>query len=583
MRERSATTLMPLSFNYRDAYGRGITSILNDIDWQNGGIAGHTKFPREPTLKLLLIDYAENHNAMSLSAAKHWLEAMALGGIRDQLDGGFHRYSTEPTWSIPHFEKMLYDNAQLLSLYTEAYRVTGSPLFQQVAVGIAGYLQSEMAAPAGGFFSSQDAESVGEEGRSYLWSEAEITSIIGVSHTRALLEFYELIPMPAEENPIASRDVGVLRIKLALSQTSDGAFDASRIAAALSSTETDRRRLLAARSRKFPLARDEKIIVGWNAMTISALTRAADVFQQPTYLKLAKEAAERVWRDAFHRSSGRLAHEIINAKASGEGFAEDYALLANAYLTVADSTHEDIWNRRALTLTQALIKRFYSQGALSERVSSRDLIVRPLDSGDDTMPSARTAMIELLLHLRESGVSVGNADLESRILSTVGIALDKHPERWPELLAALRPTLIGEPPNSSVPAAGSIRSVRSADHVTAAGKLAHGAQIVVAVSIEPGFHINANPASGDFLIPTELSILGYPNLQVHYPQGTLMKSGFATEGIEVLQGKVELSAALYGEVAPADDTVYAELAIQACTDESCLPPDILKFPIEREP
>src|SRR4051812_18470403 len=168
------------SIKAADWLGAARAAILEDYDSTNGGLGhGHMKFPRAPALHLLLVNCDLSRDPQALQALTNTLDAMALGGIHDHLAGGFHRYSTEPTWSIPHFEKMLYDNAQLLGLYAEGYRITQNPLYRQIVEDLADYLAREMMAPGGAFYAAQDAEVAGEEGVSYLWRQSEIESILG--------------------------------------------------------------------------------------------------------------------------------------------------------------------------------------------------------------------------------------------------------------------------------------------------------------------------------------------------------------------------------------------------------------------
>src|SRR5439155_3171910 len=168
---------------------RAREALARGFDPDNAGFsrAQGPKFPHEPMLELLLTDYQVNRTEDSLRMVRKALDAMAYGGIRDHLAGGFHRYSTEPTWSVPHFEKMLYDNAQLLRLYAETYQITRDPLYKAVALELSNYLTREMSAPEGGFYTAQDAEVNGEEGASYAWARPEIIPVLGAQDAPRLL------------------------------------------------------------------------------------------------------------------------------------------------------------------------------------------------------------------------------------------------------------------------------------------------------------------------------------------------------------------------------------------------------------
>src|SRR6266851_1894946 len=196
--------------------GHAETSFMIRLDPQYGGLLsdGGLKFPHEPAIELMLTDYSTHRDPRVRQWVVSTLDAIAYGGIWDHVGNGFHRYSTEPTWSIPHFEKMLYDNAQLLQIYAEAYQATSIPLYRQVAEDVATYLSQRMAAPAGGFYAAQDAEVAGQEGVSYLWTRREIESVLGKEASARFLQVYRLTPLPAQAaNTLElGKDEGVLRV-----------------------------------------------------------------------------------------------------------------------------------------------------------------------------------------------------------------------------------------------------------------------------------------------------------------------------------------------------------------------------------
>jgi uncharacterized protein YyaL (SSP411 family) len=229
--------------------------ILGQRDKVYGGLEGGsgTKFPQSPVLNLLLTDYRMNGTAESLQAVSEMLDAMALGGTHDHLGGGMHRYSTEPTWSVPHFEKMLYDNAQLVGLYADYYAITHEPLARDMAVDLAGYLAKRLTAPDGGFYTAEDADIEGTEGKTYLWTRTEITDVLDSADADRLFDLYELTPLPNEPS-----GPGVLRIRrdqIASKQNRASLHDRVAELAPL------RIKLLQVRDRRQQPARDDKIIV----------------------------------------------------------------------------------------------------------------------------------------------------------------------------------------------------------------------------------------------------------------------------------------------------------------------------------
>jgi uncharacterized protein YyaL (SSP411 family) len=578
------------TFNPAVALSRALVEVLNDVDPVNGGIgSGPQKFPREPILALLLSDYRSSHSTRVREALVGTLDAMALGGLHDHLGGGFHRYSTEPTWSVPHFEKMLYDNAQLLGIFAEAYQQTYSPLYGQVANHIAGYLAQQMAAPRGGFYAAQDAEVNGREGVSYLWSRKEIESILGDTEAATFLQVYSLTPVP--NAGVGGDDVGaergVLRVRMPVADTLKrvGATD---MASALAALAPDRARLLAVRDRRAQPARDEKIVVAWNALAIDALARSAEVLRQPAYLDLAKRTAERLWKDAYNPRTGELTHEIFRGRAQVHGYLDDYALLGIAFLSLADATRETVWRDRAARLATALLSRFFREGTLATTIAAADLVILPQDDGDNTMPSGTSATVELLARLEAATGKPDYADVVQRIVSGLASTVRDHPQVWASTVVALNRYSVPESAEAQQrtarPSASGQPSVpNTADHVRARGE-AHGAldhdDITVTLVVDKDYHVNANPASFDYLIPTRLSIDGLTDMRVTYPAAIVIKPKFAPDGLKVYEGTVTIRA-----IAPKDTVVRGKpiagnVRVQACNDEICLPPATLPVTIE---
>lgn len=284
-------------------------SFLAQFDSEHGGIGSASsgqKFPRSPDLALLLSSFRIQGDEAARLAVTKTLDAMVFGGLHDHLAGGFHRYSTEPTWSIPHFEKMLYDNVQLLQLYAESFELTGNALHRQTAYDVANYLTREMTAPAAaGFFTAQDAQIDGIEGQSYVWARSEITAVLGESAARRFFAVYELTPLPEQTAPgvadlpsRAGEPAGVLRVRVPIDRTlNEAGFDDA--AAMLTSLAPQRGRLLAARNQRRQPARDEKILIGLNGLAITAFTVAGRALNEPKFTTLALTVANRIWTAAY--------------------------------------------------------------------------------------------------------------------------------------------------------------------------------------------------------------------------------------------------------------------------------------------
>jgi len=277
----------------------GRDQMLRRRDTFAGGFdgGGGAKFPQSPILGLLLADYRLNARSESLLTVIEALDAMAYGGIHDHLAGGLHRYSTEPTWSVPHFEKMLYDNAQLLGLYADLYAIARQPLARAMAADIVGYLTSRMAAPEGAFYTAEDAEVDGKEGESYLWSRAEITQILGTADAERFFAVYELTPLPTEP-----RGAGILRVR---TDRTGMIKERAKLSSELEALAPLRGKLLEVRDRRKQPLRDEKIVVALNGLTIAARARGSSIRQ--TGMGHVGEARGRISLEPRLRREGRQA------------------------------------------------------------------------------------------------------------------------------------------------------------------------------------------------------------------------------------------------------------------------------------
>jgi uncharacterized protein len=357
-----------------------------DAAW--GGFGQAPKFPQPMTLEFLLRCHLRGYEG-ALGMAELTLDRMATGGIFDQLGGGFHRYSTDGRWLVPHFEKMLYDNAQLLRVYTHAWQVTGAERHRRVARRTADYLLRELRHSDGGFFSSQDADSEGVEGKFFVWSWDELAGIAGEPVARWLGATPEgnwegtnvlWTPRPAEA---VAEEAGLPVEELE-----------RQLQAALP-------RLLEAREARVHPATDDKVLAAWNGLAISALAEAGRTFGEPRYLDAAVAAAEFVL-GALRGPGGRLLRAWRDGRQGGPGYLDDHACMAEACLTLYETTFDLRWLREAKRLATALIELFadpqgdgfYQTGADAER-----LVVRPRELFDNAVPAGASVAADVLQRL----------------------------------------------------------------------------------------------------------------------------------------------------------------------------------------
>jgi uncharacterized protein len=384
----------PLSEDLLRTAHRGLRDAF-DPEW--GGFGSAPKFPQPMTLEFLLRCHLRGYEG-ALELVTTTLDRMAAGGIYDQLGGGFHRYSTDRIWLVPHFEKMLYDNAQLARLYLHAYQVTGRDRYREVAGETLEYLLREMRNPAGGFFSAQDADSEGVEGKSYVWSWDELVEVAG----RDVASFLGASPGGNWEG------ANVLR-------RTEGEAPADLGEA--------RARLRTRREERPQPDTDDKVLAGWNGLAIEAFAEAGRVLGEPAFVKAAVEAADFVL-EHLRRDDGRLLRAWREGRTSGPAYADDHALLASACLALYETTFEVRWFAEARRLADDLVRLFhdpegggfYQTGSDAER-----LVVRPKELFDNAVPSGNSAAAQVLQRLARF---TGEAGYEQAGVSALRVVRD---------------------------------------------------------------------------------------------------------------------------------------------------------------
>jgi uncharacterized protein YyaL (SSP411 family) len=379
----------------------GLSSSFDD---QHGGFGTEPKFPQPMTYEFLLRQYLRTQDPAALDMVTLTLDRMASGGIYDHLGGGFHRYSVDTYWLVPHFEKMLYDNALLVRLYLHAYQVTGKPLYRRVVEETLDYVLREMTSPEGGFYSAQDADSEGIEGKFYVWRPEEVIEVLG-----------------KEDGGLVNRYFGV---------TTHGNFEGHTIlnvredsAEVLEKAGLPEERaseflvrikgkLLAVRSRRVPPARDDKVLTAWNALMIAAFAEAANVLNRPDYAAAAEKNASLLLGRL--RQDGRLLRTYKDGKAKLNGYLEDYAFLINGLIAVHEATFGARWLKEAIGLADAMVDLFWDERSGQFYDTGRDheeLLMRPREVTDNAIPSGNSMAAESLLRL---AVYTGNQEFQRK-------------------------------------------------------------------------------------------------------------------------------------------------------------------------
>ncbi|HEX6261770.1 MAG TPA: thioredoxin domain-containing protein, partial [Actinomycetota bacterium] len=340
------------------------------FDPEHGGFGGAPKFPQPMTLEFLFRMHLRGREG-ALEIATRTLGGMAAGGIRDVLGGGFHRYSVDAAWLVPHFEKMLYDNAQLTLAYLHAFQLTGEERHRDVASETLEYLLRDLRHERGGFFSSEDADSEGEEGRFYVWSWNELVSAVGQDEARAL------------------------------GGRPEGNWEGTNVLHGESPPRAVRERLLAIRAERVRPATDDKVLAGWNGLAIRALAEAGAALEEPRYVEAAVLAARFVLEE-MRREDGRLLRAWRDGRTSGPAYAHDHALLSAGLLALYEATLDHRWFEAARVLADDLLRLFHDEehgGFFETGADAEELVIRPKELLDNAVPAAGSVAAEVLQRL----------------------------------------------------------------------------------------------------------------------------------------------------------------------------------------
>ncbi|HEX5709627.1 MAG TPA: thioredoxin domain-containing protein [Pyrinomonadaceae bacterium] len=405
-------------------------SVARGYDERHGGFGNAPKFPAAMNLEFLLRTFRRTKNARALEMVTHTCRKMAEGGMYDQLGGGFHRYSTDARWLVPHFEKMLYDNALLSRVYLHAFQVTGDEFFRRVAEETLDYVVREMTGEGGGFYSTQDADSEGVEGKFFVWSREEIVSLLGEKDAAIFAAYYDVtdagnfegenilnVPRPAES---VAAELGITTGEL------------SEV------VERSRRKLFEVREGRVKPGRDEKVLTAWNAMMLESFAEASAVLERADYAEVAERNARFLLESL--RAGGLLLHVYKDGRAKHAAFLDDYAHVVSALVTLYETRGERQWLEEARALALKMVEEFWDEeqgGFFYTSRSGEQLIVRNKDFFDNATPSGNSVAAEVLLRL---SVLTGDEDFRRKATNVFRLIYDpmrRYPSAFGYALGAL--------------------------------------------------------------------------------------------------------------------------------------------------
>lgn len=607
-----------------------VTGIEGRYDPEYGGVDFNERrpdgprFPNAPRLQFLLGLHAETPRPELLKIVDHSLTAMAKGGIRDHLGGGFHRYSTDRRWNVPHFEKMLYDQAQLLETYAQAALLTDNPLYRQVIDELVVFLEREMTLPGGGFCSALDAETNAIEGESYVWTEAQIRETLKPDDAELFMTAYGFHePQSFEHGRVLFLPITVA--ELAAQRSTDAVSLETRLA-------DMRNQLLQVRSMRPSPLLDDKVLTEWNALMIQGLATSGQLPGREHDLQLASKAADFLLTH-LRDSEGHLLRSWRNETPGPRGYLDDYACLASALRTLHVATKDARWLTAANELTTLQIAQFYDEAQSTFFFTAHDhekLFARTSSPYDSVSPSGNSITIRNLLALRhhdpqfrkvaESTLKRFSGALDAAPVSCAGLGMALQDllelqqveailRASNELSEATSQDLQELQANREAPTATDSEGVEQQafkpvlpDPLTPSpfkqgqespvkvkiypyfDKLQRGSTCLMAIelTIADGWHINANPSNPEFTIPTEVKITSKQKIKmtkVKYPKHELLEVEGQDEPSHVYGKRVIIYALL--EIA-ADETaevaeLEVEVKVQACNSKTCEPPETKKL------
>ena len=553
------------------------------------------------------------------------LMQMACGGIRDHIGGGFHRYSVDRKWSVPHFEKMLYDQAQLADIYVQAYQTTKQPLYKQVAEELFDFIAREMTAPDGGFYSAIDAETNGVEGEFYVWEATEIDNILGAS-AASFKETYRVKDLSDFEHG----NVLKLSSKRLPKPDSDTLLGAPK---SLAGSERDeftlsRQKLLEVRNKRKRPMRDEKILTCWNGLMIGAYARAAKQLEHPEYIRTAEKAATFALAK-LRDPKGRLLHSYTNGQAKLNAYLDDYAFLVDGLLALHEATDDLKWLKSAKQLQDDQLISFLDKdngGFYFTSHQHEELLARTKNCYDGVLPAGNSVSARNLIKLAKRTGTEAYLDEARATIELFAGNFEQAPRGFANLALATIELLEAEGPDkksSSDETPGEVvaaaakddkcveeqlillaeqkaekkddkakaeelvkgRAYLSTDKLPAGGTC----QLIVLLDVKDGWHINSNPASRDYLKPTSVTFKSKLKGQsaeaktklsdVKYPKGHEFKFDGDDMAVSVYEGEVAIRGILTvpEELGGQTDEMDITINYQACNSVNCHPPKSIKL------
>jgi uncharacterized protein YyaL (SSP411 family) len=583
----------------REPIQRAIDELKRAFDRRRGGFGGAPKFPPHGSLRLLVEEYRRASEPELLEMLTRTLDAMAQGGMHDQVGGGFHRYSTDEEWFLPHFEKMLYDNAQLAPVYVDAYLMTGKEDYRRVAVRIYEWVLREMTDARGGFYCALDADSEGEEGKFYLWSREEILDLLGENDGGLFCRTFRASEAGNYREEATGHRLGtsILHLEEPFA-TAAGRWGASpeeggrRLDGTL---EALRER----RAKRIWPHLDDKVLTSWNGLMIGALAYGGKRLGVPHYVEASERAAGFVLENL--QREGRLLRSYRDGKARLNAYLDDYAFLADGLLDLHEAGGEERWLKEAKGLVETMIRHCEDPvegGFFFTSSDHEELLLRSKDPYDKAIPSGNGMAAGVLVRLGRITGEDRYKRMAEKSFRAFGEMMERAPRASERFLLALGWYLEAWPREPEAKEAGQEEPQPDArakkfpvtvELFASRRRAAPGETVplVFKASVFPGWHINAHRPGQDGLIGAEIGIgddQGMILESVRYPEGKRLQVGFSDDPILVYEGafQVGMELRIPKETSLGKRTLPFRLTAQACNEQRCVAPETLELDLPFE-
>lgn len=563
--------------------------LVGQFDPDNGGFGGAPKFPPHGTLALLIRHYRDTNDESLLKPITRTLDAMWLGGMHDHVGGGFHRYATDAHWLLPHFEKMLYDNAQLMRVFADGYQITRQQRYRTAVDDIYRWVQREMTAPGGAFYSALDSGEVGKEGEAYVWSLNKLVEVVGEEDAAIYAKIYNFLPAGNFNEESTGKKTGenIPHLKQPIETIAENhPLGEQALTKRLAEIEA---KLLQNRLTWPQPHKDDKILTSWNGLMIDALAHAGRVLDEPKYIAAAGKAADFILASMV--KDGKLLRTFRDGKAKLPGYLDDHVYFSKALLELHAATDEERWIDEATRLMDFTLDEFEDQtngGFFFTGLSHETLIVRSKNlGGGGNMPNVNGVAAQVLLELaRQTGQSKYRESAEKTLQSLSGV-MANQPHTTEDLLIAVAQFVATEP--SDVDDRKSDGATRRVAPVTLHVSLSkqevvpgEGFVVSLDIDIDDGWHLYADNPDAEFLRPTKVTVESDDAIKVAAaatPESESRIDAILKTKLNTYAGKISFKVPVTVGATAIPGTAKMKVVVdtQACDDKRCLEPQQTVF------